>query len=180
MQIVERVFRPVFGRPCWQVQQGYGSFLTLEFGQPHLKVRNPEAPQPGDSPKIRRMKERRIARVYGDWHLWIYCCDWKIVQDGKEAAHSESAGARIRRAARDLDGQMLQQVVVIPRDGKTQFRFDLGGTLYTWPTDRKQEQWLLYEPSGQVLTMRGDGQYQYGPGDVNVDEWHVLAGKSGA
>jgi hypothetical protein len=33
--------RSILGKPCWNVKRGHGSFLTLEFGQPHLVVWEP-------------------------------------------------------------------------------------------------------------------------------------------
>jgi hypothetical protein len=45
------------------------------------------------------------------------------------------------------------------------FEFDLGGRLETKPYDRTSEQWLLYEPNGDVLAVRADRKYSYGPGD---------------
>jgi frataxin-like iron-binding protein CyaY len=48
---------------------------------------------------------------------------------------------------------------------RSYFEFDLGGRLETKPYDRTSEQWLLYEPNGNVLTVRADKRYSYGPGD---------------
>jgi hypothetical protein len=35
----EKVFKGILGKPCWDVKPGHGSFLTMEFGKPHLEVR---------------------------------------------------------------------------------------------------------------------------------------------
>jgi hypothetical protein len=32
---------PAAGKPCWLVQHGYGSFVTMEFGEPHVKIGGP-------------------------------------------------------------------------------------------------------------------------------------------
>ena len=58
---------------------------------------------------------------------------------------------RIDRAARELNGQKLVDVVINPRGARTRFVFDLGAELETRPFDRSREQWLLYEPGGHVL-----------------------------
>jgi hypothetical protein len=29
--LIDEIFQPVYGKPCWQVKQGIGSFLTFEF-----------------------------------------------------------------------------------------------------------------------------------------------------
>jgi hypothetical protein len=39
--IFHKVFCEIYGKPCWNVKPGYGSFFTLEFGKPHLDVHEP-------------------------------------------------------------------------------------------------------------------------------------------
>jgi hypothetical protein len=39
--IFHKLFREIYAKPCWNVKPGYGSFFTLEFGRPHLDVREP-------------------------------------------------------------------------------------------------------------------------------------------
>jgi hypothetical protein len=38
---VVRILRRLFGKPCWQAQKGYASFLTFDFGTPRLEIREP-------------------------------------------------------------------------------------------------------------------------------------------
>jgi len=159
---IAQAFEPILGKPAWQVKQGYGSFLTLEFGEPHLDIKGPVR---------RRGRMERIATVCGDWHLWIYCCGWDITQDGKHLANSESDIDTIRRATAWLDGQCLEKIWLEPGTVITHFEFDLGGVLKTYPYDEElNEQWYLYEPTGGVLGLRSDGLYSHGPGDTPPDE----------
>src|SRR5262249_16915476 len=129
--------------------------------------------------KIRRVQ--RGVTVRGQWHLWIYICYWSIRLDGKQIAHANSANWRIERAVGLLDGQTLTRVSVNPGDASSVFEFDLGGELHTWPwsDDRENEQWHLFEPSGYVLTVRGDGRYCHSPGNTPPDQeqWHSLSGE---
>ncbi len=73
---VQEVFRPLYGTPCWNARHGHGSFITFEFGQPHLHVREPSEPDPSRSPAVQRMLRRRTVFVHGEWHLWIYQLHW--------------------------------------------------------------------------------------------------------
>jgi hypothetical protein len=57
------------------------------------------------------------------FHIWIYCCDWAVVVDGRIVGDSATT-RRIDRAARELDGQRLVDVRVKPRGARTQFLFD--------------------------------------------------------
>jgi hypothetical protein len=162
--VFERVFRKIYGKPCWGVKQGYGSFLTFEFGRPHLVVREPIAASKSASIKVRRSLARRQVHPRGQWHLWIYCCNWKVFFNGKRAG-DDSTNVRIRRAAKLLDGQKLMQFSISRRKLECVFQFDLGGTLITRPYEKSCEQWLLYEPSGKVLVLRADGRYKYARSD---------------
>lgn len=61
--IIDQVFQPVYEQPCWNVQPGIGSFLTLEFGQPHLIIHEPREPQ---SSQARETTARRLVYPRGD------------------------------------------------------------------------------------------------------------------
>ena len=79
-------------------------------------------------------------------------------------ADDTSSRRRIDRAARYLNGQKLVHSRVVLRGMRTVFEFDLGGRLETKPYNRTSEQWMLYEPNGNVLTVRADKHYTYGSG----------------
>jgi hypothetical protein len=175
---IEATFRPLYGKPCWNAEKGYSSFLTFEFGQPHLEVLERVMERPVRfSARVKRTLRSRYAHVHGDWHLWIYCCAWSIRLDGWRAAHSESTDHRIERAVAALNGQALTRVSVNPDDSSTVFEFDLGGTLATRPYDAASEQWKLYEPAGTVFLLGTRGRYRRVRGDAapTRPRWRRLA-----
>ena len=176
MNQIERSFAKLHGKPCWGVNRGYGSFLTLEFGSPRLVVREPRSPAPSMSPRVQKLFARRSVRVRGRWHLWIYCCEWLVRANGIVVGDSTTP-RRIDRAARELNGQKLLEVIVNARGARSRFVFDLGAELETKPFDRTSEQWLLYEPDGNVLAWRADRKYRHGPGNRRPSEerWRSLA-----
>lgn len=179
MNRIEASFQPLFGLPCWNAKPSYGSFMTMEFGEPHLEIREPSAPKPDASEVVRKLLTRRHVVVHGEWHLWIYCCKWQVLAGKKRRGHSallSSSKQPIRRAAADLDGQSLVSVVVDPSKGTSVFAFDLGSRLETTPYN-DSIQWYLYEPSGFVLSYRADGRISYQPGDTppNKERWEPLA-----
>jgi hypothetical protein len=155
---LEAFVRPILGLPAWGVKQGYGSFLTFDFGEPTLKVEDRRHPEKG---------LRHDAYVKGQWHLWIYCCCWRAIQDEVQLAWSEDSRADIDRAAAILNGQKLLGIEVTPADGRSVFTFDLGGSLETWPygDDPTTEQWMIFA-GGDVFAYRADGAYQCGPADT--------------
>jgi hypothetical protein len=186
--LLARIFEPLYSKPCWLAQRGFASFLTFEFGEPHLEVhpvRNVTAHPDVLAPTLAVRWPRRLVYVRGDWHLWIYCCAWSIDRKGTHLAQSESSDEQIDRAMHMINGQALTRIEVNPQDARSRFTFDLGAILTTWPdpaahapvdedeseraANHRDEQWTLYEPSGYVLTVRADGRYQHGPGNQSPD-----------
>lgn len=158
--IFQRVFGGIYGKPCWNVKPGWGSFLTVEFGRPHLEVRDPIVASKGASPKLRKLYARRDVFVHGEWHIRIADCAWEVLSNGRHVGNG-STKQSMRRAARLLDGQRLIQFSFIPKNVQSVFDFDLGGTLRTRSYDRRGEQWILFTPDGKALTLRADRRYQY-------------------
>jgi len=174
-RVFNNAFRPVYGLPCWGVRPGYGTFLTLEFGQPHLRVREPKQLTGEESSRVKHLLERRTVTVHGDWHLWVYCCNWAVHQNGTLVGDSTSE-ERIKLAAEILDGQALESFDYVWRGCKSHFTFDLGARLVTSPCDRKSEQWLWYQPTGKVLTLRADKKYSHQKKDAapESERWHAI------
>jgi len=178
-QVFVKTFSKLYGRPCWGVKPGIFPSLTLEFGKPQLEIREPRPPQPQWSRRLRDGMARRLVVVHGEWHLWVYCCDWSVLVNGRPAGDSSSPRC-VQRAANALDGQALVSADVQVRGCRTVFEFDLGARLETRPYDRKSEQWLLYTPSGRVLTLRADKQFQFTQGNGSEGErWQPLVRSRG-
>ena len=156
-QAIASVLKNIIGKPCWNVKQGYGSFITFEFGEPKLTCYEFKNRQ-------YHITERHIY-VHGEWHLWIYCCDWKIFQNGYENARCESSDKTIDKALSHLDGQKIVGLEIDSANKSCSFTFDLGGLLETTSGDYEPltNEWLLFEPSGYVLCYRNDGCYSYHP-----------------
>lgn len=172
---IERIVSKLYGKPCWGVRPGFGSFITLEFGDPHVEVREPIVANRSTSAIVRKSLARRRVHVYGDWRLWIYCCDW-VVFSGHSRVGDSSAKMKIRKAAEFLNGQKLTHFSISLRKVSCLFKFDLGGILKTMPYDNESEQWLLYEPSHKVLSLRADRRYKYMASDAPEDQgkWKPL------
>lgn len=114
------VFSQIYGLPAWQVRKGVGSFLTLEFGEPYLRIRAPYLSQ-SESPAVQTHAARRQVTVAGQRHLWIYMCNWTISTNGIELAHNEASDTAIEKATQYLGGQILLSVTVEPQAAKTVF-----------------------------------------------------------
>ncbi len=166
MCIIDDIFTPLYGIPCWSVRSSLGSLLNFEFGEPHLEIREPGTPKPSASARVRRILARREIDVRGEWGLWIEFCGWRFYNNEKEIGSSISSKRAVNRVITEVEGQSLVNVTV-EGDGVTVFKFDLGGWLETYPVivpDENPETmdcWSLFEPSGYVFSLRKDIKYCY-------------------
>lgn len=159
--IFEKVFKRLYGKPCWGVKNTVGSAICFDFGKPHLEIREPIVAGPKASRRVREILASRHVIVHGEWHLLIWLCDWEIFQKGKRLG-SHWARSTMNRVVLSLDGQKLVRFSISARGTRCRFEFDLGGELVTTGLrDPEHDHWQLFEPSGQVLTLRGDGKFSY-------------------
>lgn len=155
---VKDVFAPLIGQVVWQVRRGHGSFLTMEFGKPHLVVREPIVPSQSGSDRVQRILRRRHVDVTGDWHLWIEYGGWGISTANGVLTSDDPAGSPSDECIRDLEGQRLVSVVAGRRGHSCAFGFDLGGKLEIWPSaEITEDQWSLYSWHGDIVAFSNDG-----------------------
>jgi len=134
------IFRPLIGQKPWQVRLGYGSFVTMEFGK-----------RTRDSWMTRG---KRVSAVHGEWHLWLYQCDWKLMKHRKPVVSSDDQRDCIGPAVEMLKGRTLESVHIYDNNFDTDFIFSGGLTLRsTGYSDEApdDERWLLYMPHHKVL-----------------------------
>lgn len=180
MSIIDSIFQPVIGKHCWNTENGVGSSLRFEFGEPHFVIHREPYKSKSTKPRMVRLAARRIVAIQGDWHLWIWSCDWRFFRNNILVGDSESNRKELKQIAYDLEGQALISVKV-SGVGMTVFEFDLGGRLETFPYSETseepepEEQWMLFQPSGMVFTFRSDGKYSHQMGnDRTPDKWIPL------
>jgi hypothetical protein len=148
------VFRPFIGQLAWMVQRGFGSFLTMEFGKPHLLVSQPIVPRYSRSARVKRALKRRKVYVTGDWYFWIQC-EWKISTQTGTLTSDHRSGTRRDECLLDLNGQTLLSVARARRRHSLRFKFDLGGELEMWPTPGLDDwHWSLHGWNGEIVTFR--------------------------
>ncbi|AWN49230.1 hypothetical protein DK419_25170 [Methylobacterium terrae] len=168
---------PLIGLPCWQVERGQGSILSFEFGVPRLSIREPYVSN-SSSARLRQLAARRLVRPVGEWNLFIFCCQWRVMISGEALANDGSPHAQIEAAARVMDGQKLTGFTLDTVSGQTALSFDLGATLTMWPHEaNEEEQWSLYRPDKRVLTYRADGLASLAADDANSESevWQRVA-----
>ena len=142
-------FDKLIGTPCWHVKQGYGSFLTFEFGLPNQEISRVRETKSSVDPT----SHHRTVSIHGDWHLWIYCCGWRIFQEKRFLAHHESEKKQIEIACRALDGQAIESIDVDLNTVNTKFCFRRIG----FPTPSTKHilikiTLLLFQPTSTKMT----------------------------
>jgi hypothetical protein len=162
VKVIRRSLQPLYGQPCWGLCYHQNLNLTMNFGKPSLRVREPYITD-SQSEIVRRMAARRRVTVRGEWWLWIYLCYWRLTSDNLEMGTGSSSLRRIKRATSQLAGQALVSVDVEPETGATRFVFDLGCVLHCrrFERDADDELWTLYKPSGYVLSVHGNGTFSH-------------------
>ncbi|MFE9423622.1 hypothetical protein ACFYNO_11750 [Kitasatospora sp. NPDC006697] len=135
----QRLIAPLLGEPAWRVEQGYGSYVTMEFGPP----------LPPDTGGF----------VHGRWHLWIQMAAWRLETADRVIAGSEDQG--LQQALSRLEGRPLTAVTIQPPSLAAVFDFD-GLRLVTFPIYRSDpedgefDHWLLWLGNGEVLVAASD------------------------
>src|ERR1700748_1121720 len=108
-QVFTKSFEPIFGLPCWGVSHESQLGMSLNFGEPSLKIREPFEVS-SSSDRARRLAASRSVTVRGQWWLWIYYCRWRLFLHGELLARNSSSSRRIESGIKQLDGQKLVSV----------------------------------------------------------------------
>ncbi len=138
---IKSKFSKLLGQKAWDAFLGVGSFLTLEFGKP--------------------LPEKH-GTIYGEWHLWIYCCVWRLEEAGKVLVASEDERSKIQSAIVLLEGLALQSIEIQPTIWDTVFTFENEVTLKLFSIHSEEyEHWMLFVPDGNVLTLGSSSEWSY-------------------
>lgn len=147
------------GLPCWEASAEFGTWLSLRYGQPKVKIR--EGSPAGETERQRR---RRVM-IDGDFLLWIEMGEWVYFEDGKRKYHSGQSRAYLRRVAARLQSQCLSFVTVLELPSIVRFEFDLGGCLLVRPAQDAEPDdplWHIYA-FDRCLTLLANGTLEHGP-----------------
>jgi hypothetical protein len=173
---VDKAFAPLIGLPSWWVRRQQRQ-IVMEFGAPYQRIYEVTDFLTPTVPGLPDNAPQRLNEVEGEWHLWIDEADWELSWRGTPIARRESDIPLIEKALKFHDGQALQRVTVEPANGATRFEFDLDCVIETWPRPRPEhheylrDQWhLTHRPTEWWFSVREDGRYSNGPGNVPKDD----------
>lgn len=144
IQNLDAILATLSGRMAWSARRGYGTFLTMEFGSPHIKTREPINVSPEADPEHSARMARRRVFIEGDWHFWIQHANWTLRTASHLATNTQSYSAMIDQAMQELDGQILESYDISGFPEKFSLRFDLGAMLDIGGSDRTgDELWSI-------------------------------------
>ena len=161
------VFAPLVGSLVWNVHRGEGRYLTMEFGRPHLCVREPLGRSSATSKRVQRMLRMRGAYIHGDWHLFVHG-DWKVaVEDDWLHSDDEIVPHSLKEdCLRNLGGQRLVSVEAVEDGRRLNLVFDLTGKLEIWPPAGDDDtQWSLHGWDGNTVGADHNGNLRFEVGE---------------
>jgi hypothetical protein len=143
IQVIQQKIKGLIGKKVWAPKLGVGSFITCEFG-------NPLPPNTEGS-------------VHGEWHLWTYCCAWRLEQSDEVVVGSEDNRDDLEKAVQILEGRTLENVVIASPAGESQLYFSGSIVLRLFPVFYvgDYEHWMLFTPEGRVLTIGPGSTWSY-------------------
>lgn len=142
---IDEMLQLLVGQFVWSVRRGVGTFLTMQFGEPHRVVREPIQASEDVSAASRRSLGRRLISIKGDASLFIQDAQWSI--STKDAAVNWESNETLvhEMIVYHLDGQKVLSAV--RRADDTVLEFDLGTTLRlgksVFPNDMGSLLWSL-------------------------------------
>ena len=160
MQKIANVFSPLLGEISWSVKLGHGSYVTIEFGQPHLHIREPIKTTSGG--RVGELLSQRKVSIVGDWHFWIQDTDWRAT-NGDKQCDSNSTSNEIEKVLSGIDGQRLVSAEV--KSGVLELNFDLGALISIFPSQEPDlDLWTLYRFQSEHVSCRSDNSIVVGKG----------------
>jgi hypothetical protein len=154
---IKELLQQLVGELVWSVKRGHGTFLTMEFGAPHLVVREPIKSK-STMPRVVRQLAHRQVFIVGDLSLFIQDSRWSI-STKDQTVDLDSSETEVRELLRDLDGQRVSAVSFA--EAETTLEFDLGITVRLgksiFPTEPKSNLWSLGRFGSSSLSLLNDG-----------------------
>lgn len=142
IETIEEIIDPLLGHTAWNVKLGVGSFITMEFGNRVIGAHG---------------------KPRGEWYLWTYCCGWYLEKPDGVFIGCQDPRDIIKQEITTLEGHILEVVVISATAFETNFVFDRGYVLHTFPLNFIDpcKHWILFTPQEKVLVLGPGMNWSY-------------------
>jgi len=147
-ELAKSLFQKILGIKPTRVKLGHGSFITFDFGR--------------DIPEEIKTRNGPTTRYFGEWHLWVYMCAWRIDKDKKPFVGCEDSREKIESSLSELANRNLEKIEILNDafDVKLVFGEDVELHLFAFHT-QDQRQWMLFTPEKKVFTAGPGSEWSY-------------------
>ncbi len=136
-KIAEELFKPIIGQSP-RIKLGYGSFITMNFGK--------------DFPKEIKTRDGLEISYFGEWHLWVYMCAWRLDLLGYPLIGSDDDRNHIETTLSDLKDKKLLEFSVLNSAFDSSIKFESGYELKLFSFNATEnKQWIFYTPEEKVF-----------------------------
>lgn len=159
----ETALSVLIGQMAWQVRADEHGCIMMEFGAPHLDIREPLKVSDRASAAVQRLRARRVVTVVGDWHLWIESCNWRLHTGHRSTSSKNATSDTWQSFMDDIAGQHLTSVASLGR-GDLRLVFDGGIVLDVSPDPSGSlSSWSLLPWQGPAVTCSAAGHVAVEP-----------------
>lgn len=152
MDLAKNLFQKIIGLKPTRVKLGHGSFITMDFGR--------------DIPEQVKTRNGMTTKYFGEWHLWIYMCAWRIDKNKSPLVGSEDSKEKIESSLSELAKRTLKEAAILNNAFDVRFMFgdDMELHLFSFYA-QEQKQWMLFTPEKKVFTAGPNNKWSYSDSD---------------
>lgn len=148
INLSKNLFQKILGVKPTRVKLGYGSFITFDFGR--------------DIPEQIKTKTGFKTQYFGEWHLWIYMCAWRVDKEKRPFFGSNDSRETIESHVNELEKRVLSKVEILNEAFDAKFTFDDDLELFLFSFNAKEhEQWKFFTPENKVFTAGPGNEWSY-------------------
>lgn len=139
-KIINDLFNKVLFLKARGVEPGYGSFVTMGFGN--------------DMSYEIKIRGKMETKFRSEWFLWIYMCYWELKKKDQLLCYCEDEKVKMRESLKSLEDKKLLKAEILDDNYSMQLEFEDGMKLHLISNNSEEdnEQWKLFTPDRKVLT----------------------------
>lgn len=147
-KLAEQLFSQIIGMKTTRAKLGYGSFITIDWGK--------------DITEKFKTKRGIEKQIFGEWHLWIYMCAWRLERNNKPIVGANDERELISKHIAILSGKILSHVTIKNDSFDTvlQFEDNFQLLLFSFGVE-DDEQWMLYTSENKTFAAGPGTSWKY-------------------